>query len=239
LEHAATNGAEGTEFLQLEWVNRGSEACRAVGFPTIAAIARHRLVSLRLTHTPRPYFDGPPADIEPGHVTQATFSGFLDCPPGRQQRRGEYDHFRISLPSGATVDVHRPFATGCGVDVEAVGVPSAIRPLQWRVLRADINSPLRLQPGKLDYTVTLTNPYRVPYALRPCPTYVEFIGWGKREAIGRYHLNCSVVRAIAPYSSVTYAMRIHVPALPTDTAKFGWHVDGEYAPGTAVKVSVA
>jgi hypothetical protein len=66
-------------------------------------------------------------DIAPGRVVQTTFTGFLDCAPGTPQRYNRYGHFQVSLPSGETVEVHRQFATGCGVHVEALGVPAAIR----------------------------------------------------------------------------------------------------------------
>jgi len=94
--------------------------------------------------------------------------------------------------------------------------------------------PRRLTAGTTaSYTVTLRNRTSHPVVLRPCPSYQEFIWPPGMEpppwpAIPRYYLNCQAVPEIPARRSVTFAIRVPVPAITgrARPAKYGWFLQG-------------
>jgi hypothetical protein len=69
--------------------------------------------------------------------------------------------------------------------------------------------------------VTITNQADREYRLSPCPDYNEFVG--AKEAWAEHQLNCAPVNAIAPGGSVTFDMRIDIPAtMTTGPSKITW-----------------
>jgi hypothetical protein len=102
-------------------------------------------------------------------------------------------------------------------------------------LTARINAPATAAPGQtLAYSVTLQNPSSSAVSLSPCPAYEEFVGSGETTWVATlrdYYLNCDVASTIPPGGSVTFEMRLQLPAdQPPGQAKFGWNVHGDAGP---------
>jgi hypothetical protein len=133
----------------------------------------------------------------------------------------------------------------CGLDASRFGAPpppppSSRSPLN--VLTAAIAIPATLTAGvTASYTVTLRNHSRAPVQLTPCPSYIEYLGVftgpGKHLYLERYYyLNCPAIRRIAAHGSVTFAMRIPVPA-QGGRAKVDWQLqDTNIATATVVTI---
>jgi len=65
-------------------------------------------------------------------------------------------------------------------------------------------------------------------AMSPCPSYTQYLAIvaGHAQAVAvqqRFYLNCAAVRQILAHGSVTFAMRIAVPAAP-GRAKYDWQL---------------
>ena len=87
----------------------------------------------------------------------------------------------------------------------------------------------------LAYTVTLTNPSGSDVPLNPCPAYDEFVGSGSTTVwvatIRHYYLNCDATSSIPAGGSLTFEMRLTLPAdQPGGMAKFGWDLQGGGGP---------
>jgi hypothetical protein len=64
--------------------------------------------------------------------------------------------------------------------------------------------------------------------MSPCPSYTQYLaivaGGGKAVAVQqRFYLNCAAARQVPAHGSVTFAMRIAVPAAP-GRAKYDWQL---------------
>jgi hypothetical protein len=91
------------------------------------------------------------------------------------------------------------------------------------------------------YTVTLANRSRAPLRLLPCPSYTEYLGVfsgpGRPLYLLRYYyLNCAATGPIPARGSVTFAMRMPVPA-GAGQAKLDWQLRGTNV-ATAVVVTI-
>lgn len=99
------------------------------------------------------------------------------------------------------------------------------------MLTATVAIPARLSAGvTATYTVTLRNQSREPVRLTPCPSYTEYLGAfsgpGRPSSLARhYYLNCAAIRRIPASGSVTFAMRMPLPAA-TGQAKLDWQLQG-------------
>jgi hypothetical protein len=89
----------------------------------------------------------------------------------------------------------------------------------------------QVAPGSiLEYTVTLTNvtPYDKPLNLAAfCSSYTESISLPKRTATHEetYELNCADAGTLEPNSSLSFAMRVTIPAdAPLGTAGLRWQL---------------
>jgi hypothetical protein len=234
--------------LPVLFTNKSATTCVLFGYPTLAGITTSgRIVALHPQHGS--YFGepGPASNIAPG-ATAVVFVGWL-VPNTTAQPAPPYRQLRISLPAGGAVDVAASglIASG-GVWVTDFGVPALQPPPAPEPpaspLVVRIDAPATMRPGEtLEYTVTLTNPTSMAYALQPCPSYTEFVGSGAQTwvaTVDDYYLNCDTVHAVAAHSSVTYEMRLAVPSNQplSNSPKFGWDFQGISAAGTSTQIAV-
>lgn len=234
--------------LEVSLVNTGPAACLLHGQPRVSGITGSG-VRVTLPARPGPTFAGAlvPADIAPGD------HGYLDlgtgsaCGTGADQMQSTtYRELVFIMPDGATMGSHLTFNAGsCGVIVDQLGLPMTAEgqpspgPLAGLTARLDV--PSSVAAGSvLDYAVTLSNPTAQPIALSPCPAYTEWssalMTTESKETPGlTYRLNCDTVTSIPPGASVTYAMKLDIPASAlVGTSKFGWQLDepgGPYVGG--------
>jgi hypothetical protein len=118
-----------------------------------------------------------------------------------------------------------------GVPADVVSVPDP----PSSPLTARINGPTTASAGHtLNYTVTLANPSSSDVQLSPCPAYDEYVGSGTTVWVAtvlHYYLNCDATTVIPAGGSLTFEMRLALPAnQPAGTAKFGWDVQGGGCP---------
>jgi hypothetical protein len=93
-------------------------------------------------------------------------------------------------------------------------------------LRATLKLPTRVYGGRvLAFVVMLTNSDASPVSLLPCPGYTESVAL--LPPVQRsYELNCRSIPALAPSKSISFAMEIPVPAVPTaEGGKIAWGLD--------------
>jgi hypothetical protein len=65
-------------------------------------------------------------------------------------------------------------------------------------------------------------------AMSPCPSYTQYLAIAAGNALTvvaqqRFYLNCAAVRQVPAHGSVTFAMRIAVPAA-SGRAKYDWQL---------------
>lgn len=247
--------ADSTQFLVL--ANVSNSACTLSGGPTavIGVQADGRRVNLLGSASPVswPELIGP-ANLRPGHSAQA---GLATDVAGCQAscRSTVFSSVLVGIGDSGRVSVsfagRQPFAVlGAPAFVSTFGVPAPppppgnVSPLN--VLTATVAMPRTITAGTtVAYTVTLRNRSGHPLALRPCPSYEEFVvplGTKLRPAIRTYYLNCQAVPGIGAHGSVTFSMRVAVPAFAgkARAAKYGWILQGtRVQAGGAVKTAPA
>lgn len=231
----------GNTNLPVDFLNSSGSTCLLKGEPTIGGLrADATLVPLPVSEGS--YFGdpGPTANIAPGGTAALNISGADACPAALSGKHRVYPNLRIGLPDGGSIDVAaRGFDTVCGVSVSRFGVPADAEPATdppLSPLTAEIRAPTTAVAGhSLAYTVTLTNPSGRDVLLNPCPAYDEFVGSGSTtvwvETVRHFYLNCNVATTIPAGGSVTFDMRLTLPAdQPGGMAKFSWDLQGGGGP---------
>jgi hypothetical protein len=239
----------GNTNLPVRFVNRSDSPCLLDGSPTLAGLrADGTIVALKVADGS--YFGdpGPTANIGPAGIAAVNISGADACPAVLDGAHRIFPRLRIGLPGGGSVDVaDRDFDMICGVSASRFGVPAddelaLIAPPS--PLTARIDAPAMATPGQtLVYTVTLENPTSTAVSLSPCPAYEEFVGSGVETTwvatIRDYYLNCGRASTIPPGGSLTFEMRLELPAdQPSGQAKFGWHVQGDAGPWAGAPLEI-
>ena len=242
--------AAGTVYQEVALTNRSGRPCTLSGGP--AAVTGVRVTGGTTTLTRVALGDGVnlvgpgPANLRPGQDGWVTLSYADGCPALTAGGTADYRTLFLVLGRGR-VRVTFPAALNlaCGLAASRFGAPPPPPPgsrSPLNVLTATIAIPATLTAGATaSYTVTLRNPSRAPVRLTPCPSYTEYLGVftgpGKHLYQERhYYLNCAAIRQIAAHRSVTFAMRIPVPA-QAGQAKFDWQLqDTNIATATGVTI---
>jgi len=235
--------------LPVTFVNSSESTCVLKGEPTIGGLkADGTLVPLAVTSGS--YFGdpGPPANIATGEAAALNISGADACPAILGGKHRVYPTIRIGLPGGGGIDTAaHDFDTVCGVSVSQFGVPADAEPAvdpPLSPLSAQISAPATVVAGQiLMYAVTLTNPQSTDVSLSPCPAYDEFVGSGSNTTwvatVLHYYVNCDASPTIPAGGSVTFAMRLSLPAnQPEGMAKFGWDLQGGGGPSAGAPLMV-
>lgn len=230
-----------TRYLVL--TNVSGHACTLAGGPS--AIAGIRADGSRVTlagasgEGPDPNLIGP-ANLRPGQSAQVALTTASMCADEAVScSRDDYVAVAVGIGGSGEVRVNfpgsRPLSVINGIGVSTFGVP--LPPLREKSSPLDVLAvtdamPRRLTAGTTaSYTVTLRNPTSHPVALRPCPSYEEFVwpvGMKPPFTVHRYYLNCQAVSEIPADRSVTFGMRVPVPAISgrARPAKHGWMLQG-------------
>jgi hypothetical protein len=235
--------------LPVTFVNSSDSTCILKGEPTIGGLQSGGiLVPLAIRFGS--YFGdpGPAANIATGEAAALNISGADACPAILGGKHRVYPMLRIGLPGGGGVDAPaHGFDTVCGVSVSQFGVPADGEPVvdpPLSPLTAQISAPTTAAAGQiLMYSVTMTNPQSTDVSLSPCPAYDEFVGTGSNNTwvatVLHYYLNCDASPTIPAGASLTYAMRLSLPAnQPVGMAKFGWDVQGGGGPWAGAELTV-
>lgn len=229
--------------LPVDFLNRSDSSCVLIGEPTLDGVrANGSLVPLHVTSGS--YFGdpGPPSNFGPGQVAALNISGVSGC-----SARTFYPTFDLGLPGGGSVDFPTDnFPVGCGVWVSQFGVPADAVPATdtpLSALTAKITAPSTAKAGTtLTYSVTLSNTTGAAYSLSPCPAYTEFVGTGSTTWVAtvlNYELNCDATPAIPARGSVTFQMRLALPAdQPAGSGKFGWDLQGDSGPWANAQLEI-
>jgi hypothetical protein len=235
--------------LPVTFVNSSGSTCVLKGEPTIGGLKADGIL-VPLAITSGSYFGdpGPPANTATGEAAAVNISGADACPAALGGKHQVYPKLRIGLPGGGAVDTAaQDFDTACGVSVSQFGVPADAEPavdLPLSPLTAQISAPPTAVAGQiLMYTVTLTNSRSTDVSLSPCPAYDEFVGSGSNNTwvgtVLHYYLNCDASSTFAAGTSVSYAMRLTLPAnQPEGMAKFGWDFQGGGGPWANAPLTV-
>lgn len=242
--------AAGTVHQEVRLINRSDRPCTLSGGPT--AVTGVRVTGGTTTLTRVALGDGfnlvgpGPANLRPRHSGWVTLSYADGCPALNSGGKARYRTLFIVLGTGR-VRVEFPVALNliCGLGASTFGAPPPPPPgsrSPLNVLGATIAIPAALTAGGIaSYTVTLRNHSGAPVRLTPCPSYAEYLGVftgpGRHLYVERhYYLNCAAVRWIAAHGSVTFAIRIPVPA-QAGQAKFDWQLQDTNI-ATAVGVTI-
>lgn len=249
LVSVTTDGAGGTLFRTVLVRNDGSAACTIPGRPRLAGVRGRaggaRVENIRIKPTDRDVVVGVvvgvvPATIEPGEAAEAVIETYGGCLDGRSET--VYKSVRVAIGDGDIMlpgDLNATCGVGAGPWHRAVTAPDGSLPLL-----ATISAPTTATLGTdLAFLVTLTNPTPAPVVLGFCPNYV--IGLTLMIKTGGVHqLNCGATAehpaSIEPGGSVTYAMRLPLPA-PSETAQPGtgqltWSMDGAATASTPITI---
>jgi trimeric autotransporter adhesin len=148
----------------------------------------------------------------------------------------------LTLPTGDAVTVGGTrIDTECGaatvVEFGAADLLPAATPGPLDALSATLDAPQTVARGAvLTYHVTLVNQSPASVTLSPCPSYTEVLGAARQTLV----LNCQAGASIAANASVTYEMKLTVPAsAPPGDSKLSWTLevpDGPVA-GTVITVT--
>jgi hypothetical protein len=235
---AQEGAATGHIGLVVRLVNHSSSACEATGYPTVTGVRRDgTLIALQVGHGTFIGDPGPEANTEPGKVVAFNLGSSDVCNAATRGTTMLFPEFRIGIRHGGYLTVSgRGFNIVCGLDVSRFGVPvyAESQGPPPPPLAARISAPATARPGEdFNYTVTLTNPTRRPVSLTPCPAYEEAVFAARGGSVDKnYYLNCDTIRQIGPHSSVTYQMRLQLPAnlAASGVAKFAWQFQGGAGP---------
>ncbi len=242
--------AAGTVYREVRLINRSGQPCTLSGGP--AAVTGMRVTGGTMTLTSVVMGDGSnlvgpgPANLRPGESGWLTLSYGDGCPALTSGGKARYRTLFIAL-DGGRVRVEFPVALNliCGLEASPFGAPpppppSSRSPLNG--LTATVAVPAILSAGATaSYRVTLVNQSGAPLRLEPCPSYAEYLGVFSGPArplslTRHYYLNCAAIRRIPAHGSVTFAMRIPVPA-GAGQAKLDWRLQGTNV-ATAVVVTI-
>ena len=250
VSHGELGYATGNTNMEVSLTNHSATACWLDGYPAIAGVAASGTVTpLHVRHGAFVGNPGPSASIKPGQMAAVNISGGDDCVLALDGEHQVYPELLVGLPGGGSVAVYRTgFDAICGVGVSPFGVPadqpqgSAPSPLTARIT----GEPAARAGTDLVYLVTVTNPTARPFALRPCPSYAEFLGGltgpgaPRSHLVRYYYLNCATVQAIPAHGSVTYQMKLPLPSgLPAGVyVKLDWQIQGGTGPVAVTSVTV-
>jgi hypothetical protein len=230
----------------LVFTNISGRACTLAGGPSeITGVRRDgrrvRLVTRAVLGTGLDYGLLGPANLQPGQSAQVVLHTTDMCPKAIEGRVDNFTALKVGIRHTGEVPIDfppgQPYDAVCGVGAYTFGVP--LPPRQKHSSPLDVLTVTRTMPRRLtagttaSYTVTLRNRTSHPVVLRPCPSYQEWV-WplGMKpppwSAIPRYYLNCQAVPEIPARRSVTFAMRVLVPAITgrARPAKYGWFLQG-------------
>lgn len=250
VSHGELEYATGHANVEVYLTSHSATACWLDGYPAIAGVAASGTVTpLHVRHGAFVGNPGPSASIKPGQMAAVNISGGDDCVLALDGEHQVYPELLVGLPGGGSVAVYRTgFDAICGVGVSPFGVPadqpqgSAPSPLTARIT----GEPAARAGTDLVYLVTVTNPTARPFALRPCPSYAEFLGGltgpgaPRSHLVRYYYLNCATVQAIPAHGSVRYQMKLPLPSgLPGGVyAKLDWQIQGGTGPAAVTSVTV-
>ena len=240
--------AAGTVYQEVALINRSDRPCTLSGGPAAVTGVRVSGGTMTLTRVAIGVsLVGPgPANVRPGHSGWITLSYGDGCPALTSGGKAGYRTLFIAV-DGGRVRVKFPVALNliCGLEASRFGAPppppaGSRSPLN--VLTATVAVPATLRAGvTASYMATLGNHGGAPVRLAPCPSYTEYLGVfsgpGRPLYLDRhYYLNCAAARRIPAHGSVTFAMRIPVPA-GAGQAKLDWQLQGTGV-ATAVVVTI-
>jgi len=231
--------AAGTVHQEVRLTNRGDRPCTLSGGP--AAVTGVAVTGGTTTLTRVALGDGfnlagpGPANLQPGRSGWVTLSYADGCPKLTAGGKADYRTLFLVL-GGGRVRVAFPAALNliCGLEASRFGAPPPPSPASrspLNVLTATAAVPATLIAGAMaSYLVTLRNHSAAAVRLAPCPSYTEYLGVSSGPGnsgyvVRHYYLNCAAVRRIPARGSVTFAMRMPVPAR-TGQAKFDWQLQG-------------
>ncbi len=187
-----------------------------------------------------------PANLRPGQSGWVTLAYADGCPALNAGSKARYRTLFIALEGGRVrVEFPVPLNLICGLDASSFGAPLPPPPgsrSPLNVLTVTVAIPATLSAGgTASYAVTLRNNSGALLRLTPCPSYTEYLGVfsgpGRHLYQERhYYLNCAAIQRIAAHGSVTFAMRIPVPA-EAGQAKFDWQLQDTNI-ATAVGVTI-
>jgi Protein of unknown function (DUF4232) len=229
--------AAGTVYQGVRLTNRSHRPCTLSGGPAAVTGLGVTGGTTTLTRVARGggfNLAGPgPANLRPGHSGWVTLSYGDRCPAFTSGGTAGYRTLFIAV-DGGRVRVEFPVALNlvCGLAVSRFGAPPPPPPgsrSPLNVLTATVAIPATFRAGAMaSYTVTLRNHSGAPVRLAPCPSYTEYLGVfsgpGRLVHVARhYYLNCATIRRIAAHRTVTFTMRIPVPAR-AGQAKLDWQL---------------
>ena len=235
-----SNGATaGTARLQVLFTNRSSTTCWLNGYPTsVAGIAGSGAVhtAARMARWPanrrrpdsehrlRPVGRNGPIRRRRLHRGPQWPAPDLPAPAIRPPRRRARNHH------GDRDRQRGRLRTECGLGVSEFGVPAdlPVSPAP-SPLTATITAPSAARAGTtFSYRVTLNNPASKPFALSHCPSYVEYLGGAGGNVTRYFYLNCAAAPSIPAHGSVTFQMKLAVPASmkSMSSAKLDWQIQG-------------
>jgi hypothetical protein len=231
--------AAGTVYQEVRLTNRSDRPCTLSGGPT--AVTGIRVTGGTTTLTRVALGDGfnlagpGPANLRPGQNGWVTLSYGSGCPAFTSGSTADYRTLFIAVVHGR-VRVEFPVALNlvCGLEVSRFGAPPPPPPNSsspLNVLTATVAIPATFRAGAMaSYTVTLRNHSGAPVRLAPCPSYTEYLGVfsgpGRLLYVARhYYLNCAANQRIAAHRTVTFTMRIPVPA-GAGQGKLDWQLQG-------------
>lgn len=214
--------------------NTGTAACVLEGFADVTVLDAHGAVLARAAGASGrgTYFPGGPAVpilVKPGAQAFMNLTWY-DC------THPQAAQLAVDLPGSAgRVMVKFPVAGTyymlCDTDPSYAALnrgPFGPIGVQWppgpRYIATTVGFkvPAQVKAGStLTYFVTLSNTDTLDYELSPCPDYIEILG--RKQAVGAYGLNCGPVGHIAPGKSITFEMRLAVPAtMPAGPTDVSW-----------------
>jgi hypothetical protein len=187
-----------------------------------------------------------PANLRPGQSGWVMLAYADACPALTSGGRADYRTLFMAVGHGRVrIDFPAALNLVCGLLASTFGAPAAPPPAATsplNVLAATVRLPAAVTAGTTaSYLVTLHNTSGTRLVLFPCPSYTQYlvIDAGHRRTVvveQRFYLNCAAVRQIPAHSSVTFAMRVAVPAAQ-GRAKYDWQLqDADVATAGVVVV---
>lgn len=249
--------ATGTSYTRLVILNRGSFDCLLPTSPTVELLdAGGKLLG---STAPWP---GEPATVflPPGWtaVANVAFADWCTDPPALpmamdlrlagatlQVSQPASEQAKIPVPPCMSTPASQAATFALDAPFGVLGMPvSEPDPIDTLPVRVTISPLPPATPGStLEFTVTLTNvtPDDKPLNLSAmCPSYTESVSLPNESgtATERYELNCAAAGILQPRSSLTFAMRVAIPAdAEVGTAGLVWQL-GERGPAAKTTFEV-
>jgi len=229
--------AAGTVHQEVRLTNRSDRPCTLSGGPTAVTgidVTGRATTLTRVSSGDGVNLVGPgPANLRAGESGWLTLSYADGCQALTSGGKADYRVLFVVLGGGRVrIEFPVPLNLICGLAASRFGAPAPVpldRTSPLNVLTATIAVPAALHAGvTASYLVTLRNASGVPVRPSPCPSYTEFLGIfsGPGRPLyltRRYYLNCAATPPIAAHGSVTFAMRMPVPA-GAGLAKLDWQL---------------